>query len=290
VLPENATPEDLELIETELQMAVETKLEYSWIDRRLKVQTLMEKYRLTADKIASVMHYPNAGLVKDEIRELALVDEYLAEFLKTPGDYKAVSSSEQIFKTMAQSLAKKVGPEREIAKLMAFTLVKEADKLGTRVYEFREAFGKLAPKVSERLAEVLRPSAAANDGQTSTRGSRSDDDDPLSALEVDSNTNSEALLDALRDQSKTQVVAQHIAQIHESIKAAERQETSRNQPLENVIKANTLLSSFDINRAAQESFGEIRSHLDVILAKAAALRDQVEKRIGTPPRPRDIRG
>lgn len=281
VLPDNATPEDLEVIETELQMAVETKLEYTWIDQRLKLKSLVDHYGFSAERIAQVMHFQNANEVKDRLRQLALVDEYLETYLRDPGNYKAVSTGEQLFSNLTTALRRKTGPDLETAKLIAFTLVKEAGQLGTRAYDFREAFGTLSAKVATQLAVAYREQTpTAVPGQAASGlaapASPSTSSDPLDALAQPVDAEAAFVTSSLSDQSRTLENARLIASIHRSLKEEERQENTRGRALDLATKANTSLASIDLVQADESTLPQLRNQLVSAQSHAATILRQID--------------
>ena len=94
VLPDDADAVDLYETELELQMARETKAEYSWIDEALHVRYGIDVLDESIEKIAKRMR-----MSKDDITELLgrleLVDVYL-EWLGHPGGYHRVGRDQTL--------------------------------------------------------------------------------------------------------------------------------------------------------------------------------------------------
>ena len=115
-------------------MMVETKQEYSWINQRLKMRRLMEEHGLSEKEIAKHMNYAKASIVNRELRELALVEEYLEQYrglAKT--NYTLVGKGAQIFKEIAQRVTNKQGTSLELAKGVAFTMDPKEIRPGVKI-------------------------------------------------------------------------------------------------------------------------------------------------------------
>jgi hypothetical protein len=112
VLPEDATPAEVYETEVELQMALETKAAYSWIDEALHVsygvRQLYEKKKPqeAVHAVAQRMNMDDKE-IQDILQRLALVDSYLA-WSKQRGKYHLIPAGagggamEQAFKELAQ--------------------------------------------------------------------------------------------------------------------------------------------------------------------------------------------
>ncbi len=127
VLPAEATPADIELIEAVLQMAPETKLAYGWIDRRLKLRFQRDVLELPVADIVENYRLSDAGQIERELAELALAEDYLRDFLRTPHVYAAIDWAEEPFSKLAQRLETYSDPTiRAVFRCMGFCLIAAA--------------------------------------------------------------------------------------------------------------------------------------------------------------------
>ncbi|WP_412506249.1 hypothetical protein [Roseovarius sp. SYSU LYC5161] len=94
VLPPGLSADEIEFIEAALQMAPDLKLDYGWINRRLKLrQHLADMGR---DRVIDAYRFPGAAAIDNELEELALAEEYLA-WSEQPRRFDLVADQEQAF-------------------------------------------------------------------------------------------------------------------------------------------------------------------------------------------------
>ncbi|HEY3974113.1 MAG TPA: hypothetical protein VGM18_13990 [Candidatus Sulfotelmatobacter sp.] len=258
VLPSNATFPDLEEIESELQEIPETKLEYDWISRKLKLRRRRDHHKIPPDKLRKMYRFKSQKDINREIEQLELAEDYLERYLKRPREYEAVDKSEQMFKQLQQALENKSGEIEELSRLIAYPLVKEARGLQDRAYQFRFAFGEDAEELLRRLAEEEKISIAPT---PSAMPSTSDDDDPLGGVTEETTQQYSALKPIILDAQKSKERAQQIARITAQIQQ-EKQEGGRKMlALRNAESANSLLHDIELNGADPSTFPKIRAQL-----------------------------
>lgn len=129
VLPQDATPADLEMVEAALQMAPETKLAYGWIDRRMKLRRHRDVIKLPVQRICEGYRITDPEQIDREIEELALAEEYLAEFLGSPFEYHLLADDEEAFVQLAKQLSAVGERLRQAWRLIGFCLIKESKVL-----------------------------------------------------------------------------------------------------------------------------------------------------------------
>lgn len=271
LLPASASPNDLALIETELQMQPRTLQEYTWIDSRLKMRRDMERHDQTVEQIARQRRIRDKA-VKRQLYELDLVDEYLA-WRGTPRNYASVLKNEQNFTDLSKTTESVTGPRLEIAKYVAFNIIAESRNLGTRSYQYGVAAGSKLNQVSHRLKQTLgiddQPGAAPAEIAI-------DPNDPLAAVGAATSPADEALLDALKNSANTPTTALQIATLVKAIEAEEEVEESRAHALENCTEAHTLLSQVSLADANPEHFGGVRDQLASIVTVAQRLIREID--------------
>lgn len=268
VLPGTATPPDLEEIESDLQEIPETKLEYDWISRRLKMRRRRDKLSIPIEKLKKMYRVKSQKDINREIEQLELAEDYLERYLKRPLDYDAVENSEQIFKQLQAALETKSGEMEELSRCIAFPLIKEARGLQDRVYQFRFAFGVDAEAVLARVAKEenidLTPAAAA----PGVAAAEVDPDDPLSGVTEEAVTPYSALKPILLNEQTSKTRAQQIAKITASIQQ-EKQDGGRKMiALRNAEAANRILHDIELNGADPSTFPSVRAQLASCVARA----------------------
>jgi hypothetical protein len=272
VLPSNATFADLEEIESELQEIPETKLEYDWISRRLKLRRRRDHHKIPPDKLRRMYRFKSQKDINREIEQLELAEDYLERYLKRPREYEAVEG-EQMFKQLQQALENKSGELEELSRLIAYPLIKEARGLQDRAYQFRFAFGEDAEEVLRRIAEEEKiPITAA---PTAGANASDDEDDPLSGVTEETTQQYSALKPIILDAQKSKARAQQIARITAQIQQ-EKQEGGRKMlALRNAESANSLLHDIELNGADPSTLPKIRAQLLSCVARAQEIISKI---------------
>lgn len=271
VLPAEATERDLDEIEVRLQMMVETKQEYSWINQRLKMRRLMEEHHLSDKEIAKLMNYTKASAVTRELRELALVEEYLERYRgEARTNYKLVVKGAQIFKELALRVANRQGTELELAKGVAFTMVKGSKEISDRVYEYRDSFGEDLDKIVGQLATDLNiPIGVATLTVT-------DESDPLGGLDVSTPPHVEELLKRLNDPAQAEDLTPRITTIQDRINRAKSEDDKRAQAMVEMKKVGTTLSGIELGELDPKHYKDTRIALDSCTARLQDLSKQLK--------------
>lgn len=278
VLPPEANELDLDQIEVALQMAVETKLPYTWINQRLKMRHLMEDHKLSAPQIGALMNYQKhpTARVNAELQELALVEEYLDRYLKMPRNYKEVARSMQVFKEIEKRVSKKQGIQQDLAKGIAFAIVKgSAEAAEDRVYAYRESFGAHMERVIDRLVADLKIEAEAPPTQA-----QQSDDDPLAGLAQSAAPHHEKLLQRLNDPSEADELAKRIVQIHDSIKNENADDDRRTQALLDLRKSAQILGGVDMSSLDEKYYDDAREALELLSDRVRDLTQTLDSLSG----------
>ena len=278
ILPKEANEQDLELLEAELQMAPETKLEYGWIERRLKLRRHADVMKIPRDQIKATYRFRREQEINVELQQLALAEEYLERYISRPHAYREVGQSEQIFKNLEKELRGKSGTEAEVRRLLGYLLVKEARNLGNRVYRYNPIFGKDFDAVMSRYAQeegIDLTGTAVEDGPVEFE----DDDDPLGGLGGEIPSPYEEIKTILDAQDKTEETAEKLSRVFESIKAEEKEKDDKQGALMRVQKINRALHDLDLSAAAPNTFGRIQSQLETILAMSKSLKGKIDEMV-----------
>jgi len=276
VLPENATPTDLEEIESELQEIPETKLEYDWISRRLKLRRRRDQVKIPLEKLKKMYRFKSHKDINREIEQLELAEDYLERYLKRPRDYDAVETSEQIFKQLQAALETKSGELEELSRFIAYPLVKEARGLQDRVYQFRFAFGADAEEVLRRIAKEENIAIAPPAPIAAATGEDADGDDPLGGItEEEQPAQFAPIKQILADEGNSKKTAQQIAAITGAIQQ-EKQEGGRKMlALRNAEAANRILHDIELNGADPATYPAIKSQLTSFISRAQEIIEKI---------------
>lgn len=259
VLPAGLTPLDLKKIEFQLQMKQETKLQYDWVIQCVSVKDLSDR-GMSHQEIMQSARLTRVEEVQAMISRLNEADLYLSEYLGTPQEYAAVERQEQQFSELQRALARKtdVG-EKELARRMCYVITKHSRSLDTRAYDFKLAFGSKTKEVAERLAahlEIDLPDPPP-----------ADDADDLFADEAAGamSVKFEPLRRVLADGSKSEELAEAIADVCTEIKEESDGEADAKKPLRDAKRARVILSKIEVQRAAESTLNDLRAELQEII-------------------------
>lgn len=128
LLPEDASAVDLELVEANRQLAPNTKLAYSWIDRRLKLRYHRFNLGIPASIICETYRLRSEAQLHTELEELELAEQYLDDYLGLASDYLLIYDAEKYFVSLRNQLsALKNDLEKQVWRLIGFAMIKEAN-------------------------------------------------------------------------------------------------------------------------------------------------------------------
>jgi hypothetical protein len=273
ILPHEANLEDIEEIESELQEIPETKLEYDWISRRLKLRYRRDVLRMPIERLLRMYRFKNKEEMNRELQQLQLAEEYLERYLNKPGEYELVEQSEEIVKQLQAATENKTPELSDIARLIAFPLIKEARDLGARAYEFRNAFGTDAEEVINRLATLhgLELSEPSFDDVLPDE----DADDPLSGFAA-AQDRFAPLKPVLLDITKSQQMASDIVRISTGIREEKKEGGRKLVALKRAEAANKAVHEIDLNGADPTTFPSIVAQLDSCIVQADKVRQQIK--------------
>ncbi len=280
ILPLEANAQDLELLEAELQMAPETKLEYGWIERRLKLRLHVNEMNIPRDKIRATYRFRREEEINIELQQLALAEEYLETYLGRPRAYREVGLNEQLFKNLEKELRGKSGIEAEVRRLIGYLLTKESRNFGDRVYHYNPIFGREFDKVMTRFSEEegIDLTVSLDDNRVNDKVS---DEDPLDGLNEDERCPFEALKPILEDQEKTKETSEKLSRVFDSIKDEAKEEDIKQAALKSVQKVNRILHEVDLSKADPNTLESIKAQLAVVISTSEDLKLLIGKLSGS---------
>ena len=134
VLPAETAAADVEFIEAALQMAPSLRLEYGWINRRLKLR--QHARDLDRARICAAYGFEDPAAVDAELAELDLAERYLA-WLGAPEAYDRMAGEEAAFKALHRQL----GGLREpglaaLWRTLGFAILRAAPELDVDVLHY----------------------------------------------------------------------------------------------------------------------------------------------------------
>jgi hypothetical protein len=123
VMPKDAQNQDIEYVEAALQLAPETKLAYSWINRRLKLRRQKNELKLQVPLILESYRLQSAKVLDCELEELELAEMYLRDYCGQPGQYETILDAEMLFVGLNASLKHAAVSKRDLWRLAGFAMI-----------------------------------------------------------------------------------------------------------------------------------------------------------------------
>lgn len=294
ILPREAREKDLELLEAELQLAPETRLPYGWIERRLKLRHQVRVLKISRALIKSTYQFRKESDINIELNQLALAEEYLAEYLHKPRAYDQVANNEQLFKDLEDSIRRsKLGRESEEARrTVGFVLAKEAGSVPGRVYRFKPVFDKDFPRFAEIYAQregINLPHAPQQTSPDQQGSQSSDTSDPLQRLstpELSTPTiDYSELTTKLKELKNSKDIGRAITDIADGLRDEGKEKSTGMAALKSAQTANTKLQEIDLLKADPSTLEAIVAQLDTTIGRAKGLKVEAIKIIGTSKEP-----
>lgn len=281
ILPKETNESDLELLEAELQLAPKTRLEYGWIERRLKLRRQIEELKISRSTIKLTYRFKRDQEINVELQQLALAEEYLNDYLERPLAYQEVSQSEQLFTDLEKAIRGKKGSEEEARRHLGFLLARKAGNLGNRVYGYKSMFGSdfhsIVKKYSEsqniRLTSINPPNQELPTGLNS--------EDPLAGLPASSlpetNPDYSPITAKLKDKENLTETVDTLLEIFDGYKEERRQQTSSDAALKNAQKMNQIVQGIDLSTANPSTLPGIDAQLTAVIEQANLLKKEIDK-------------
>lgn len=272
VLPADTNDQEIERLETYLQEARPTKLDYDWVNRGLKLRRQVNEFGITRQVLVADYRFANEAEFNSELAMIDLVDEYLAHF-GSAQQYELVRNHEQAFRDLRRNLESKVTRDltRE-AKLMMFTLIRHSDAVEGRTHDYRKASGSHLQRVLDRLADERDIDL----GQSAEPPEQSDD--LFDMLDDGAPNRYEPLREVLSAENSTADLAREIAEHLEAIVEEERDDDRQGRALRDLRAIKNKLSKISAASVSQAAINDAVGELRLIQSLAEALRMSLELR------------
>lgn len=281
ILPRETNESDLELLEAELQLAPETRLEYGWIERRLKLRRQIEELGISRSTIKLTYRFKRDQEINVELQQLALAEEYLNDYLERPLAYQEVSQSEQLFTDLEKAIRGKKGSEEEVRRQLGFLLASKAGNLGNRVYGYKSIFGSDFHPIVKKYSESQNIRLAYANPPNQELPTGLNPDDPLAGLPASSlpetNPDYSAITAKLKEKENATETVEVLLEIFEGYKEERKQQTSSDAALKNAERINKIVQSIDLSTANPSTLPRIDAQLTAVIEQASALKKEIEK-------------
>jgi hypothetical protein len=269
VLPSDTGTAEVEYVEAALQMAPETKLGYGWIDRRLKLRKQRDELHLPVEQIRAAYRIADPAQIDRELAELALAEQYLAEYCSDPGRYSLVADAEVLFVGLRAQLARLDEAQRRFWCLAGFAMIHgrptaEAPERYARYFPFSAPVPHDLPSSGVRRLAAQFGIAGAD--QAGVR-EESIPEDPAAP---------QTLLTILRDRDKSSATARVIANTLDELRLESQEHRAPGKLLKRVRQTSRLISTLEPDRLSPEQRRSLRGDLAALQAHAAHLLSALE--------------
>lgn len=253
VLPDTMSHQDMEYIETALQLAPDLKLDYSWTNRRLKLRDHVERLPMGEEAILAAYRFDDASAIDRELAELALAESYM-RYAGAPGDYTLVAGLEESLTAMYRELD--VFENRKIVDLWSyagFAMLHAQDSL-TRPIDHYFPFTRPVP--FEMVHWVLRSLAEQEElVEPQAAGENRPVDDTVF----------DRLLPVLRDSDQAERLAKAVCALSDSLRADAEHAIGAAKAVSYLNNATKSLQKLDPASVSPTQAREIRAQLLALL-------------------------
>ena len=272
LLPDGITDTDLELVEAAKQMAPDLKLAYGWIDRRLKLRHHRDDLAIPVDQICKTYRLESEEDLNHEIEELELAEEYLADYLRQPGNYKALDYAEEHFSGLREQTAQQGSDDsRRTWRLVGFAMIKEA---GVLSIDPKQYFPFSAPKPPYAPIPVLELYSGENNllPYTSKLGSGA----------VFRKSDYKILCDALNQPGESHKIAKHFIQLFDQILAQHEDQPHPIAIINRLKQINSMLGRIELEQFTESQRSELFGQLAETAYQFRYLTKQEDKKAPQP--------
>lgn len=249
LLPDGMSEDEIEYVEAALQMAPDLKLDYSWINRRLKLRDHVERLALPQDDIMAAYRFASPEAVDRELGELAMAERYL-RYRGMPGRYDDVIDLEEPITGMMGELDRISNKAlAELWSFAGFAMIAERERLETRIDRH---FPFHRPQPFELVHWVMR---SYGEEQGLFEPQATGENKPVRPRDA------ERLLPLLRDPERSDEVATRIVALTDRLRANQEQEIGGAQIIHHLRKAREGLQQTEVETIALAQAREIRAEI-----------------------------
>ncbi|MCY3554087.1 MAG: hypothetical protein OXH56_02070 [Gemmatimonadetes bacterium] len=271
VLPSDTTADEIDDIEADLQARPQTKLEYDWIGDARLIRRQISKGR-SSKEVADRLRRSKSD-IDNTLQALDEADLYLSEWIGRPGNYDLVSADgQQIFSDIPKNIKNKNTVLQNASRAIAWSLFENRDKTSGRVYRLNAAFGKLAPKVLDMLAEQLDLQNVSVNGDIKGDGFDIEID---SGEQDDDYTN---IIEALRSEETKNEAVETLIEVCETAIELDKEQTNEKAALKALSQANAKLSGINVDSAGINTLSSMLSQIKTIRNVVSKIEAGIKKR------------
>lgn len=253
VMPKEAQEQDIEYVEAALQLAPETKLAYSWINRRLKLRRQKFELQLPVPQLLESYRLVSAKELDCELEELELAEAYLQDYCDKAWQYEQILDAEDLFVGLNASLKHAALEKRDFWRLAGFAMIYSRKELGVKLagyFPFVAPQPAFAPDLT--LVELAREEGLVE----------KEEEKPLLTLPA---RVEKQLVDMLWQKEETKRLSLEIVNILDQIRIDQNKREAPKRLLKNVHNARRLAEKMEAGALTRKQKGELGSELAAIM-------------------------
>ena len=270
ILPEDATRDEIDDIEADLQARPQTELDYDWIGDARLIRRQVSKNRTTKE-VADRLRRSKTD-IENVLQALDEADLYLSEWVQKPGEYELLLAGEQIFGDLPKAIANKDSNLQNASRAIAWSIYENRNKISGRVYRLNAGFGRLAPKVLDIL-EMQLDLPEQNDDDLAD-----DDDFAFDIGEDDSVDNYTKIIEALRDPNNKDETVATVVNACETAIELDKGQKNEEAALKALANVNSKVTGIDMSAAGLETLPAILKQIASIRKGLDRIEAAIEKR------------
>lgn len=280
VLPETTSDDDIYSLEQELQMAVDFREPYHWVNELRNISIGLNEKGINKERMAKRLRLKVSDL---EARERAkeLIDQYL-DWLGLSGryDYEKIDQAEEIFRQLEKGVKRIKNEQRKQELIYAiFHLLEhppEEGRLYTHVTGTIRNWDEVYEKVATEVSSIDEPIADTSDKMIGERSGEDDDlIDEILLVEDDENAPDVEIF-STTEPSKD--VSQMIYNASEDVKASQREKNKTEQLFNGVSKALRELQSIQVAKDSS-NLEATKLKLDQLIKRANELITKINEQL-----------
>ena len=260
VLPEETTAADIEYVESALQLAPETKLAYTWTNRRLKLRRQRLELGLPLESILESYRLPDKQAMDVELEELALAEAYLRDYCQAAHDYERIEDAEALFVALNQALRSLDEELAETWRWAGFAMIHARQRSKVKLLNYfpfadpRPAYAPREALVSLAQAEELLSQQATQLDETARQ----------------------RLVDVLRDPEAAERLSRELADILDQLRIDANRREAPKKLLQHVQQARKFAEKLEAGRLSSQQKAELGSELAAIQYHSRRFLDDKE--------------
>jgi len=248
VLPDNLSENDIEFIEAALQMAPDLKLDYGWINRRLKLRQHAE--HLGHERVVDAYGFQKADAIDRELGELLLAEEYL-EWIGQPLQFTLVDDQEDAFTALLlMQLDMQTKPHLfDIWKRLGFAMIKARSELNRKIMHYYPFTEPVPPQIRNWVPRSLAEDRGILERQ------------PLGENQPLESTAAHRLIPLLDEADKASATALSAMALIDTLKGGQKRLVGYSELMANLRRTTQVLGQIKIEDLSDEQRRQIRAQL-----------------------------